>query len=68
MALRKRQETACSENRRDALRRVRGFTAEVLRENRPRQAVLAKSNSQVHRRLNGDVYKSRCTSERCCTR
>ncbi|NQU12030.1 GNAT family N-acetyltransferase [bacterium] len=35
---------------------IRGFSAEVLRDNKPMQAVLAKSNCKVRSRLNGDVY------------
>ena len=35
---------------------IRGFTAEVLRGNRPMQAVINKSNTKVRSKLNGDVY------------
>jgi acyl-CoA hydrolase/N-acetylglutamate synthase-like GNAT family acetyltransferase len=35
---------------------IRGFTAEVLRDNRPMQAVINKSNCKVRSHLNGNVY------------
>ena len=35
---------------------IRGFTAEVLTENKPMQAVLNKSNCKVSSKFNGNVY------------
>jgi GNAT superfamily N-acetyltransferase len=35
---------------------ISGFTAEVLRDNRPMQAVISKSNCKVRSALSGDVY------------
>lgn len=35
---------------------IRGFTAEVLAENKGMRAVFGKSNCNVHTRLNGNVY------------
>ena len=35
---------------------IRGFTAEVLTENKPMQAVINKSNCKVSSKLAGNVY------------
>ena len=35
---------------------IRGFTAEVLRDNAPMQAVISKSNCKVRSELHGNVY------------
>lgn len=35
---------------------IRGFTAEVLTENKPMQAVINKSNYKIQSKLNGNVY------------
>lgn len=35
---------------------IRGFTAEVLTDNRPMQAVINKSNTNVSSRINGNVH------------
>jgi len=35
---------------------IRGFTAEVLTENKPMQAVINKSNSKIRSKLAGNVY------------
>lgn len=35
---------------------IKGFTAEVLRDNRPMQAVINKCNCKIHNKLNGAVY------------
>jgi RimJ/RimL family protein N-acetyltransferase len=35
---------------------IRGFTAEVLTENKPMQAVINKSNYKIQSKLSGNVY------------
>jgi len=42
---------------------ISGFTAEVLRANRPMQAVFNKANCQVRSQLQGDVYHYDLTFE-----
>jgi GNAT superfamily N-acetyltransferase len=35
---------------------IRGFTAEVLRENKPMRAVISKSNTKVSSKFSGNVH------------